>query len=383
MLENQLGSAVVAARAARAAVAAVAAVGLVAAVVPAAGAAARPAQQHGQSQHRESHPVAAAAAATTGAAGSPRALRVVVRADSVIPSKRGFVVPTGARVRVTASVAGAGAGRRAVLQAGRARTAVARAATNRQGVARFAFVAKGTGRTSYRVVVPAAAHARPLASTPLTVVVRPSSDDQQSGGEQTTLPEGPSTADIPADGLAFSFLDTGRPGAVFRWDPCTPVRYRTDLGDVSESMRAAVSGAVQRLGNATGLSFVEVSGAQESDLAVTVVGEAADPVLAGATIGYARITRATWAPEGDARIRSVEVLLEREYLAAAAGQSDAGAEAVGALVAHELGHAVGLGHSGDAHQVMYPTLGPDSPVAYGTGDLGGLARVGSGGGCLG
>jgi hypothetical protein len=47
-----------------------------------------------------------------------------------------------------------------------------------------------------------------------------------------------------------------------------------------------------------------------------------------------------------------------------------------ALVEHELGHVVGLNHVTDATHIMYPTdLGR---TGYGTGDLRGLAAMGSG-----
>lgn len=52
-----------------------------------------------------------------------------------------------------------------------------------------------------------------------------------------------------------------------------------------------------------------------------------------------------------------------------------------ALLAHELGHAVGLGHVDDKTQVMHPVLTRRTPHSYASGDRAGLARVGAGGGC--
>lgn len=54
----------------------------------------------------------------------------------------------------------------------------------------------------------------------------------------------------------------------------------------------------------------------------------------------------------------------------------------GALLMHELGHAVGLGHAADQADVMFPVLSASSHAAWGPGDLRGLALVGKGAGCI-
>ena len=52
------------------------------------------------------------------------------------------------------------------------------------------------------------------------------------------------------------------------------------------------------------------------------------------------------------------------------------------LLAHELGHAVGLQHVDDTHQQMYPSLRTASPQLFYTGDRTGLTKVGKPAGCI-
>jgi hypothetical protein len=55
---------------------------------------------------------------------------------------------------------------------------------------------------------------------------------------------------------------------------------------------------------------------------------------------------------------------------------------LGELLLHELGHVVGLGHTSDRAQVMFPDILPLGTAAYGAGDLTGLRQLGRAAGCL-
>jgi hypothetical protein len=53
----------------------------------------------------------------------------------------------------------------------------------------------------------------------------------------------------------------------------------------------------------------------------------------------------------------------------------------GAVMMHEAGHLLGLGHAGDPDQIMMPSV-PHEAAVWGAGDLRGLRRLGSLMGCL-
>ncbi len=52
------------------------------------------------------------------------------------------------------------------------------------------------------------------------------------------------------------------------------------------------------------------------------------------------------------------------------------------LLAHELGHAMGLQHVTTKSQQMYPSITTASPKLFATGDRAGLAKIGRGAGCI-
>lgn len=326
---------------------------------------------------------------SVAAAGSAR-LRAQVTSSARLPGRGAVVVPSGSRVMMTVRLGRPG--RTAHLQVRTQRwTTVATARTGRAGRASLRIPTRATGRSSYRVLVPTRHTAADVSRTVVVAVRTEPGPGAPAPG--TTEPTDQVAGPIgPAD--AYTLFDTGRPGSVFRWDPCRPVRYRVHLGEAPAHVAAVVARAVGRLSAATGLTFedlgltaytgsagdpTQAGWPTDTDLLLTVAGERDVPELAGAPVGYATLHRSAWSG-ADARIQRAEVVLEREYLRS--GDST-GAEAgdVGQLVMHELGHAVGLAHSADRTQVMYPRIGGDR-LDYQAGDLSGLARVGAGGGCL-
>jgi hypothetical protein len=80
--------------------------------------------------------------------------------------------------------------------------------------------------------------------------------------------------------------------------------------------------------------------------------------------------------DGDNRLASGEVYLDGAQLGAGLLTVTNGQGLVRTVILHELGHLVGLAHTGNPADVMYPST--DAAVDYSADDLRGLAMAGDG-----
>ena len=196
---------------------------------------------------------------------------------------------------------------------------------------------------------------------------------------------------------AFSYLVSNADGTPARFDPCSSIHYVTNLAAAPAGAAALVDGALARISAATGVSFVnngsttEIPSSQRPSVqsqygpgwAPVIIAWAhagqSDLLPGGNTIGEGG---SSWVSVGGPKIYVTgEVVVDADRTAGLPATFGSGAT-LGELLLHELGHVIGLGHTSDANQIMYPTLVPVPSATYGAGDLTGLARVGRSAGCL-
>jgi len=203
---------------------------------------------------------------------------------------------------------------------------------------------------------------------------------------------------------------TNSDGTVVRWNPCAPIHYAVNLGSgdaaAAPSVLADVQQAVANVAAATGLVFVydgttsTVPTKAWLDAASQPVAGAPQLVIAwappGSGAGHTDLFGADadgeggWWESGTSadgvhwiwQIKRGFVVIDPAGSAAYAPGFGAG-ESRGVLLMHELGHAVGLGHTDDQREVMFPVVSASSKAAWGPGDAAGLALVGATAGCIG
>ena len=201
---------------------------------------------------------------------------------------------------------------------------------------------------------------------------------------------------------------------VVRWAPCTLtttgaikthyITYRINTAGVQSRVRL-VKDALAKVTAASGLHFrylgqtsyiphnavlhyasgdrVVFDAAQErartgAELVVAWAKGSASNLLTPAEAGVGTVS---WSGNYKAQLRIVQgAVVMRRGVALKSGFT-AGAS-VGALLLHELGHAVGLNHVALKSQTMYPTVGSWSRGWYHYGDLAGLRAVGRPAGCF-
>lgn len=189
----------------------------------------------------------------------------------------------------------------------------------------------------------------------------------------------------------FAFLSEGADGPILH-DPCRPIHWRLSTVNMPVGAEEPVTAAVASIAEHTGLVWIYdgYTGADASfDDPLLVRGETWDyaPVVIGwagegdqidlegdtTGVGGPRISPGAF---GDQEfLRSGAVIIDTADLPDVLDR-DEDALRTQAVVMHELGHVVGLGHVSDSSQLMFPAT--TAVAAWGQGDLAGLAAVGAG-----
>jgi hypothetical protein len=178
-----------------------------------------------------------------------------------------------------------------------------------------------------------------------------------------------------------------------RWNPCQSIHYKVNTSLAPGQLSRVIS-AVASVSQATGLHFV-YDGAtsyvpeagqwnQPDELVVSFANHngmnSGSTYLAGANqLGEGGFQSTYTTSNG--RISDYKITKGYAVIDATAFSYSSDKVKNDTLL-HELGHAVGLNHARYTSEIMYPVISNNSPTGYTAGDLAGLAKVGSGNGCL-
>jgi hypothetical protein len=197
---------------------------------------------------------------------------------------------------------------------------------------------------------------------------------------------------VGIDGYGFLATQTGSQEPI-TWDPCRPIRYVV-RGTPPRGGATALRSAFAEISRITGFRFVYVGRTSEpagsrlpyqpkrygerwTPLLVNWSNTAESPHLAEDVIGYA-MHESVRARSGRLTYVTGQLVLDTPFFAdlAHAGTSD-GRAMMRLIIIHELGHVMGLAHTLDAEQAMYPEM-QLKVSELGDGDKRGLYRLSKG-----
>lgn len=185
---------------------------------------------------------------------------------------------------------------------------------------------------------------------------------------------------------SFAFAAT-QPGSddPVGYNPCAPIEYVVNPRGAPEKWETLIHDAVEATSRASGLEFsyegeTDARPASYEDgflagdpppVLVAWATPEEQPALAGDVIGLGGSAAYEVRP-GLRQYATGVLTLDRDQFDVT-GWVPGSREPLEAVVLHELGHLVGLGHVDDPGELMHPT---NTRTTYGPGDLEGLARLG-------
>ncbi|SFF07424.1 matrixin family metalloprotease [Blastococcus tunisiensis] len=253
-----------------------------------------------------------------------------------------------------------------------------------------AAVLVGPGSWPWTAVDAALPSAVPTATAPPPT----SPPDRPTAGQESARSPLGTPPPPPAEGGSHGFIALQADGVTpVAYDPCRPVHYVVRPDNAPPGGEEVVHAAFARLSEVTGLRFVHDGGSAEpgtlerrvfqpetygdrwAPVLVAWETEEQNPALVGDTVGQAGSVAVSLG-DGPQVFVTGTVSLDAGRMPEILSFRD-GATTARAIVLHELGHLVGLGHVEDEQQLMYPEARREVPD-FAAGDLTGLAALGRG-----
>ena len=213
------------------------------------------------------------------------------------------------------------------------------------------------------------------------------------GHEESEQPLGvPAPVVAASDSFRFATFQADGTTPV-TYDPCRPIHYVIRVQGEPAGGDQVITAAILRVSQATGLRFVfdgatseapsrqrlpyqpKAYGDRWAPVLISWVTPSENPDFAADVLGEGGSV-SVGLPDGPRAYVTGAVELDAAQITSVL-QRPNGKQVVRAVVLHELGHLVGLGHVTSASQLMYPQVLPGI-TDFGTGDLTGLAALGSG-----